>query len=393
MKNIFGYDAKRIVRNASGLGNYGRTLVNALAALAPETELLLYAPDAGREDLRAQVENADNIAFRYSSCHTSVGKDLWRRSGMIRDLKRDGVELFHGLTGELPNGLRKAGIPGVVTIHDLIFLRHPEYYHRIDAWLYRRKFFATLREADRIIAISECTKRDILYYSDYPADRIDVIYQSCDRQFARRVSTETMQAVNGKYRLPQDFVLNVGTIEKRKNILLAVKSMPRWPKNLHLVIVGRATPYAKEVMAAAQSLGVEDRVHLLHGVPTGDLIAIYRLAQCFVYPSRYEGFGIPVIEAIQSGLPVVAATGSCLEEAGGQASLYVSPDDADAMAHAIATAINERERRVSESQTFIRHFENGNVAKQVMEVYQRTLCTSGPGTMTFHPCHNSSCPK
>lgn len=374
MKKTFGYDAKRIVRNASGLGNYGRTLVNALAALNPETELLLYAPDAGREDLRLQVVSAANIAFRYSSCRTAVGKDLWRRSAMTRDLKRDGVELFHGLTGELPNGLRKVGIPGVVTIHDLIFLRHPEYYHKIDTWLYRRKFHATLREAERIIAISECTKRDILAYSDFPADRIDVIYQSCDRRFARPVSSKAIEDVGRRYQLPQHFVLNVGTIETRKNVLLAVRSMQLWPDDLHLVILGRPTPYVREVTNEAQRLGVENRVHLLHGVPTDHLIAIYHLAQCFVYPSRYEGFGIPIIEAIQSGLPVVAATGSCLEEAGGPANLYVNPDDAKAMANAIATAINEREKRVAESQTFIRRFENSNVAQQVMEVYQRILC-------------------
>ena len=373
MKKIFGYDAKRIVRNASGLGNYGRTLVNALAALAPETELLLYAPDAGREDLRAQVTNADNIAFRYSNCRTALGKDLWRRSGMVSDLRRDGVQLFHGLTGELPSGLHKAGIPSVVTIHDLIFLRHPEYYHRFDAWLYRRKFYATLRAADRLTAFRECTKRDILDASDCPPDRTDVIYQSCDRRFAQPVSSDRMSGVNDKYQLPQRFVLNVGTIETRKNILLAVKSMPQWPDDLHLVIVGRATPYVKQVMATARQLGVADRVHLLHGVPTDDLIAIYHLAQCFVYPSRYEGFGIPIIEAIQSGLPVVAATGSCLEEAGGPASLYVGPDDAQAMAQAIATVISERDERVAASQQFIRRFENSDVAQQVEAVYHRLL--------------------
>ncbi len=131
----------------------------------------------------------------------------------MKDLRNDGVSLYHGLTGELPSGLHKAGIPSVVTIHDLIFLRHPEYYKPIDAWLYKRKFYRTLQEADRVVAISECTKRDILYYSDYPEDRIDVIYQSCDTLFAQDVEEPKLREEKERYHLPDSFILNVGTIE------------------------------------------------------------------------------------------------------------------------------------------------------------------------------------
>ena len=151
-----GYDAKRIVSNATGLGSYGRTLINALAPLAPQNRLLLYAPDAGREQLRTQVRVTNNLAFVYPQrASLRLQKDLWRAKGIVKDLQRDGVQLFHGLSGELPNGIRKTGIRTVVTIHDLIFLAHPEYYHWIDTKLYARKFQRTCREADLIIAISE----------------------------------------------------------------------------------------------------------------------------------------------------------------------------------------------------------------------------------------------
>jgi glycosyltransferase involved in cell wall biosynthesis len=369
MDKIIGFDAKRLARNASGLGNYGRTLINALAPLDPHLQLRLYAPDAGRDDLRSQVTTAPNVVWCFPEGRPlRLQRDLWRAHGIVADLRRDGVSVFHGLTGELPAGLRQAGIKGVVTIHDLIFLRHPEYYHAIDVWLYKRKFRRTLREADRVVAISECTKRDILHYSDYPADRIDVIYQSCDRRYAQPVPPERLQEVRRRYALPARYVLSVGTIEERKNTLLACRALTRLPEDVHLVLVGRRTPYADKVESEARRLGVGDRLRLLSGVPTDDLLAIYRLATCFVYPSRYEGFGIPIIEAIQSGLPVVACTGSCLEEAGGPDSLYVGPDDVEGMAQAIGQLLGDNRERVARSQSYVARFENSNVAGEIRDV-------------------------
>ena len=163
---IIGFDAKRIVRNGTGLGSYSRTLVNNLIAQCPEdTELRLYAPDKGIDALRNQIK--PGVTWCYPSPFSPLFsllsplmKPYWRSHGIVNDLKRDGVEVFHGLSGELPIGLRKAGIKGVVTIHDLIFLRHPEWYNPVDVMFYKWKFHKTLKEATKIIAISECTKRD-----------------------------------------------------------------------------------------------------------------------------------------------------------------------------------------------------------------------------------------
>ena len=374
---IIGYDAKRIVRNRTGLGNYCRTLINALAPLASDDELLLYAPDAGHDDLRRQVNSADNVRFVYPEGRKSrLQRNLWRRNGIIADLRRDHVDLFHGLTGELPRGIRKTGIRAVVTIHDLIFLRHPEYYHWIDAQIYKYKFRQTLREADRIIAISECTKRDILEFGHYPADRIDVVYQSCSTRFRTPLSPAMAEAVSNRYQLPDHFILNVGTIEERKNILLAVQALVHLPESLHLVVVGRPTKYMEKVDAYIRKAQLQTRVHFFANVDNDDLPAFYQRADCFVYPSRYEGFGIPIIEAIQSGLPVVAATGSCLEEAGGSDCLYVSPDSPDNLANAITQMLpgaEFRAERIARSQQYIRQFENADVAHRILEEYRKSL--------------------
>ena len=376
LSNIrIGFDAKRIVANGTGLGSYGRNLVNALALRADGPKLMLYAPDRGRDALRQQVDENERVRFVYSGKHWRISKDIWRRMGMVADLQRDGIGLFHGLSGELPRGIKAAGIPAVVTIHDLIFFPHPEYYHWIDVQLYKRKFYRTLREATRIVAISECTKRDILRYSDYPEDRIDVVYQSCGTAFSAPVSDDKIAEVRHRYGLPARFVLNVGTIEERKNVLLAVKALEKLPSDVALVIVGRRTGYADRVERYAEAHGLQRRVVMLQGIPNADLPAIYQAAGVFVYPSRYEGFGLPIIEAIQSGLPVVAATGSCLEEAGGPANAYVDPDDHEAMARAINLWLsndNLRQRVVAESREYVRRFESTDLARDMIEIYRKT---------------------
>lgn len=373
-KKTIGYDAKRIVRNGTGLGSYGRTLVNDLAPIMPDATLRLYAPDAGRDDLRCQVQSRENVRFCYPRhLRFRLQRDWWRMKGVVKDLRRDGVELYHGLSGELPEGLSAAGIPGVVTVHDLIFLRHPEFYPALDAFFYKLKFRKMLREATRIIAISACTKRDILYYGDFPEDRIDLVYQSCSTRFSQPVSPSLLVEARRKYRLPQRYVLNVGTVEVRKNILLGIRAMAKLPADLHLVIVGRQTKYQKQLDAEIRKLGLGNRIHFLQGVPNTLLPAVYRQAEAFIYPSRYEGFGVPVIEAIQSGLPVVAATGSCLEEAGGPDSLYVDPDDADGAAAAVLSAMENRMGMVERSRHYVRRFENQDVASQVLEVYGKAF--------------------
>lgn len=372
------YDAKRLVRNTTGLGNYSRTLVNDLSRTLPEAcEMLLYTPSYGRENLREQVSMSQRMRYVYpKSAKSGIAQAIWRSWGIVRDLKKDGVSLYHGLSGELPIGIRKSGIKSVVTIHDLIFMRHPEYYNSIDVMMYRAKFHLTCREADRIIAISRRTAEDIVELGGVNSKRIDIIYQSCGVRFANVVSEEAADETRRRYNLPERFVLNVGTIEERKNVLLAVKALKYLSEDIHLVVVGRRTKYADKVEKWAEKNNVAHRLHMLSGVENNALHAIYQLAESFVYPSRYEGFGIPIIEAIQSRLPVVAATGSCLEEAGGPDCLYVSPDSPEECAEAIKLTLRgaeQRDLRIMRSREYVKRFENKDTAKQVMEVYRKLV--------------------
>lgn len=372
-----GFDAKRIVRNGTGLGAYGRTLVNDLAQYP--LQLSLYAPDKGRDDLRTQIIQRPNVAFKYANKPWPFGKAYWRSRGIVNDLQRDGVQLYHGLSGELPSGIRNSGIPSVVTIHDLIFLRHPEFYNPIDVKLYTWKFRRTLREATHIIAISECTKRDIIHYGQVPEEKISLIYQSCAQRFGAEPDPVVQQQVAQQYQLPERYILNVGSIESRKNVLQAVQSLLYIPADISLVIIGRPTPYTHKVMAYAQRHNLQHRVKVLHGVPDEHLPAIYSMAEVFVYPSVYEGFGIPIIEAIRCGLPVVGCSGSCLEEAGGPDNIYVAPGDVLGMANAIRRSLadaDHRDERIQRSQAYIQRFAGIDVAGQVNQLYHQILSRS-----------------
>ena len=369
-----GYDAKRAVSNGTGLGNYCRTLLNDLGTIDTTDSFRLYVPDLGRDDLRSQLDMPRNMSF-VTPANKLVKplRSLWRIKGIVNDLKRDGVYIYHGLTGELPLGLSEAGIKSVVTIHDLIFMRCPEYYNPVDVAIYKWKFRNAIRQANRIIAISECTRRDIMELGEIDDSRIHVVYQSCGTRFCQQVGEAQKAEVRSRYSLPQRYILFVGTIEERKNALLAAQALPYLSDEIHLVLVGRQTAYAKTITSFARQNGLANRIHMLSGVPTSDLYAIYQQAECFVYPSRYEGFGIPVIEAIQSRLPVIACTGSCLEEAGGPDNVYVDPDEPQEMAMAIKSITDNPDAArqiVTRSLDYIRRFENGNVAQEMLNVYR-----------------------
>ncbi|MCP9610624.1 glycosyltransferase family 4 protein [Coprobacter tertius] len=372
---IIGLDAKRAIANHTGLGNYSRFMVDIMATYQEGHRYRLFIPKKKNNSSYEKLLKHANV--RSELPHSSTMKrfsSLWRSFFIKKDLLKQGVQLYHGLSNELPIGIHKTGIKSVVTIHDLIFLRYPEYYHSIDRKIYNFKFRYACQVANRIVAISECTKRDIMHFYNIPESKIDVVYQGCGAQYSVMVSDEVKKQVREKYALPDRFILNVGSIETRKNLMLALKALKNVPEEIHLVAVGRRTAYVDELLEYARLNNLENRFHLIHDLPHVDLPAVYQLAELFVYPSRFEGFGIPIIEAMHSQLPVIAATGSCLEEAGGEHSLYVNPDDVQGMSDAINRVISDeelREEMVSEGNIYLRRFNEDVLADQMNKVYSK----------------------
>ena len=373
-----GFDGKRAVQNFTGLGNYSRYIVDILCQFGPENEYVLYAPKK-RENKRLDKLTKQYQQLQLSYPTTSSWKkfsSLWRVWGVTRQLEKEKIDIFHGLSNELPLNIHQSEVKSIVKIHDLIFLRYPQYYHSIDRKIYTYKFRKACENADKIIAISECTKRDIIEFFRIPADKIEVVYQGCDPSFIHPVAEEKKREVRAKYQLPDHYILNVGSIEERKNALSAVQALMMLPEQIHLVIVGRHTEYTDKVEHFIKENKLEERVHIISNVPFDDLPAFYQLAEIFVYPSRFEGFGIPIIEALYSGIPVVAATGSCLEEAGGPDSIYVHPDDIKGMADAFKQIYTDPERKknmIEKGHSFAKRFSEEKQAEEILNIYKKLM--------------------
>lgn len=379
-----GFDAKRAAQNRTGLGNYSRFVLRILSQHEPQNEYHLYIPNERRTPFLGEIPTLERLHRHYPrTWFWRKLKSLWRVWGVSSDVRCDGMDIFHGLSNELPLNVRRAGCKTVVTIHDLIFLRYPQYYHPIDRTIYNHKFRRACENADRVIAVSEFTKQDIIKFYGTPEDKIDVVYQGCDPVFGREIPEETREEVSRRYCLPQRFLLYVGSIEERKNLMLVARALdlmqrrhPEVADDIRIVAVGRRTPYTDTIRDYLKGHGLEDRVLFFHGVTFADLPAFYRLATAFVYPSRIEGFGIPMLEAITAGLPAIGCTGSCLEEAGGPDSAYVSPDDPEEMAEAIRRVWTDPElrRRMTErGREYARRFSDESLCRDLMAVYGKVM--------------------
>lgn len=372
------FDAKRITHNGTGLGNYSRFIVNSLTNSYPENSYHLYSPDKGKEHLRTLVPEQENVIFHYPGNNKfgSLGKAWWRSYGIIGDLKQEKPDLYHGLSNELPFGLEKAGIPAIVTIHDLIFVRYPQFYKAIDRNIYNFKFKKACQLADKIIAVSEMTRQDIIRIYGIPEEKIEVVYQGCDVSFLQPAAPNKLCEVKNKYNLPKHFILNVGSIEQRKNLLLIVKALKQSGKDIHLVAIGKRTPYTKIIEQYIRENNMQEQVRLLSHIPFNDLPAFYQLASLFIYPSFFEGFGIPILEALNSGTPVIAATGSCLEEAGGPDSIYIDPKNANDLSEKInwiLTTPSQAEHMRTAGKEYAKRFLDQAIARDTMDIYHKVI--------------------
>lgn len=367
-----GFDGKRITQNFTGLGNYSRYILKILTENHSENQYSAYAIKPFQS--AAELQKFSSVQFRYPK--KQFFKSYWRSFSIIEDLKRDKIDLFHGLSNEIPFGLKKAGIPSVITVHDLIFLRYPQYYPFIDRKIYEFKMRYAVKHANKIIAISESTKVDLINYFNVDEEKIEVIYQNCDSSFRNRVSDHEKARIRSTYNLPERFLLNVGTIETRKNALLAVKALKELDSNTQLVLIGRETPYTEKIREFVKTNGLVSRVYFLKNVPFTDLPGIYQLAEIFIYPSKYEGFGIPIIEALSSKLAVIAAKGSCLEEAGGPGSIYINSNDHMELAAQITHVRNNPEKRDEMVQAGLLHlqqFSDHKIADHLNKLYQTVI--------------------
>jgi glycosyltransferase involved in cell wall biosynthesis len=377
-----GFDAKRAFHNGTGLGHYSRTLIRSLAQNYPEHQYYLFNPKVSE---RFQLNGKNLTEVRPATFIGRLFPSYWRSSGLKNDLTRLKIDIYHGLSHEIPRGMARTGIHSVVTIHDLIHERYPEQYPAIDVQIYRYKFRYACQQADRIIAVSEQTKSDIVNFYHIPEHKVRVTYQSCDPAFALPLPADELQRVKKKYRLPESYFLYVGSLISRKNLLGLCSALARLKSGRHLplVVIGDGGGYKKEVKQFLHEKRLTDRVIFLSEEPIARqsaefqtaavFPAIYQMATAFIYPSFFEGFGIPVLEALWSGIPVITSPTSCLPEVGGEGALYVDPADPGALAEAMDRLIDDvqlRETLVAKGRQQALRFTAEACASKVMAVYR-----------------------
>lgn len=365
------YDAKRIFHNNTGLGNYGREVIRILHQNSNIERFFLF------NTKKSSFENKlpqEKISIIYpKGLFWKKLSSLWRIFGISRQITLGNSDIYHGLSGEIPIGLSNK-VTSVVSIHDLIFLSHPHFYNLFDRIIYTLKFRYAAKNADIIVAISEQTKRDIIKYFKVDESKIKVVYQGCNAAYKLKYTDEEKQQVSNKYSLPAEFILNVGTIQERKNVLTLVKAITH--TDLHLVIIGSEKKYAKKVHKYVEDNALQDRVHFLKNVPLADLAVIYQLAKIFCYPSICEGFGIPIIEALFSRIPVVTSQGGCFPEAGGPNSAYVDPNNSESLRTKLLEISDNdllRNSMIEHGHAYAQKFSDEHVAKGLIDIYKSVL--------------------
>jgi glycosyltransferase involved in cell wall biosynthesis len=362
----------------TGFGRYARNLLRELKPLLPPGSLSAY------------VDKPYDIPELFADGGMERIVVPWRppfykQLGIQLDIVRRqrGFDLFHFLYNSPPLW---TPCPFVLTLHDLSYFYVPDmvsWVNRTTSWL---QFRLKAARAKRIIALSENTRRDIVRWLRIPESRIDVIYHGVEPTFAP-APPERKAAVANQLRLDRPFLLYVGTYLPHKNLDMLIRAFARvagsWPGPLELVLAGKPGRNAANIQRLVRQLGLENRIRMMGFVPEEDLPALYSLCEAFVFPSKYEGFGMPLLEAMACGAPVLSSRSSCLPEVGGDGAAYFSTEDEADLAGLLERTLRDEDFRrdlVRRGQERARQFSWQNTARRTLSVYQRALAqTHVPG--------------
>jgi glycosyltransferase involved in cell wall biosynthesis len=309
----------------------------------------LFVPRDARDDLLA-FDWPPNFSIVRAPLTERMLAALWHRARVPLpvELFIGRVDVFYSPDFLLPPTWARRKL---VTVHDLSYVRLPECFPPALKHYLDRAVPRSLERADLVLADAESTKRDLVGIYKIPPKRVDVLYSGVDARFCSQVDETERARVREKYRLERPYLLSVSTIQPRKNYVRLIKAFARLVPNLaspvSLVIAGGNGWMYEEVYQTVEQLHLQDRVSILGFTPDEDLVPLYAMATLFVYPSLYEGFGLPVAEAMACGLPVVCSNASSLPEVGGDAALYFDPCDVDAMADAMRRALTDEPLRKS----------------------------------------------
>lgn len=374
-----GFEAKRAFHNFTGLGNYSRQVIQDLNEFYFDNDFFLYT---------TRVEKNENPLFRlfrdYPNSHlitpsgwkAKISEDLWRRSlGSLAD--KDKLDIFHGLSNELPVGFKNTNCKKVVTIHDVIFKRYPEWYKKVDRKIYDRKTKQACDLADKIIAISNQTKQDLIEFYQVDESKIEVVYQACNPIFYDNENVPFRNEIISKYKLDKPFMLYVGSLTARKNVFEIIyayeKIMSKTDHDLILIGNGKQKDAIENYIFDND---LDQRIRLYNNFPTSDLPPMYQLATLTLYPSTFEGFGIPIIESLWSKTPVITNSGSCFKETAGEGAIYLNQVNKDTLSNTMIQLLEDSHLQNELANAGFEHvqqFERKQCIQALWKVFQKVL--------------------
>ncbi len=371
-KLVIAFDAKRLFNNFTGLGNYSRTLVKNLQTYYPDHEYHLFTPKIKKNDETSYFLDDSKFVI-----HTPKNYNpIWRTFGMSADINVLKPDVFHGLSHEIPFGINK-NIKTLVTFHDLIYEKFPEQFGWWDKKIYHLKYKSSALRANHITAISESTKSDLMNIYQMSSEKITVNFQSCNDIFQH----EDEDADHLKVELAgiKDYYLYVGSIIERKGLLQTIIAFSKLPESgkKPFVVVGTGNKnYISKVMDMLRYYGLEEYFYFIKGISNPELISVYDNCFALIYPSAYEGFGIPVIEALFRHKPVITSDISSLPEAAGPGAILVDPYSPDDIAKAMIWLNDSKVyNNISEKghQYVKSRFSSFETARSMMELYHELL--------------------
>jgi glycosyltransferase involved in cell wall biosynthesis len=353
----------------SGFHRYSLELLREL--LRAETQLFgIASSPAVVEHFGARVRATRSVSLAEVSFRANVARLLWHQTALPALLRRERASVFHST---IPEGMLAPACPQVITVHDLLPLRFPESSPRLRHY-YRHVLPRLIRASEAVIVSSEATRADVRELCDASGTPVHVVYPGYDERTFRRPSTERVDVVKRRFGL-DEYVLAVGEVRPYKNIPRLVQAISQVrPRGLTLAIAGASTPTDAALSASNGSPGEPRTVRFL-GRPDDDtLAALYAGAEALVFPSLYEGFGIPPLEAMACGCPVVASRAGPMPEVCGNAAEYVEPTDVESIAAGIERVVNDaqlRDAMRSRGLSRVGEFSYGRAAREVLGVLRR----------------------
>ena len=360
-----GFDAKRLFHNHTGLGVYSRLLVEGLSIRHPQHEYVLYGQKIEKSPYKAR--------FQHFKLRQGRGWG-WRSLGLRKDILEDACDLYHGLSHEIPVNLHQTSVKRVVTIHDVIFRVDPSLFPYFDRKIYDLKWKYSCKHADLIITVSEHTRKDLMKLYKVPFEKIRVIYPPV----ATTPPPDPVpdQKVIDQYSLSNPYWLYVGAINPRKNLLGLLRALLISKDDLQLIVVGSGGTYERKARRFVDEHGLSSRVRFMGYLPNETLPVFYRKALALIYPSFYEGFGIPLVESLQSGTPVITSKTSSMPEAAGPGAILVDPTSPESIAEAMNIMAYDSALRSNLTKAGYQHaqkFTTDKIVDQTLGVYQELL--------------------